>query len=205
MAPHLKVTYFNMKARAEPIRLALAIGDIPFEDERLTREQFAELKETYPFGQLPILTIDHKTVIAQQHAILRYVGRFAGLYPEDPIEQAKVDQFLGFAEDINFAVGKTLHTTDPTLKKSQREELSSKTLPKLFGYLERSASQTATGYLVGSKLTVADIVLYCFDGWLRMGVLDHVSPTILDGFPTLMKIVENVRGNEKVKAWNEAH
>jgi glutathione S-transferase len=38
--PKIKITYFNMKGRAEVTRLCLAIAGIPFEDVRLTGEQF---------------------------------------------------------------------------------------------------------------------------------------------------------------------
>lgn len=33
--PSLKLTYFDTAGRAEAIRLALAIGNIPFTDERI--------------------------------------------------------------------------------------------------------------------------------------------------------------------------
>ena len=36
----IKITYFNMKGRAEPARLCLAIGGIPFEDVRLSGPEF---------------------------------------------------------------------------------------------------------------------------------------------------------------------
>ena len=38
--PRLVLTYFDYAARAESIRLAFALGNIPFVDERLTQEQF---------------------------------------------------------------------------------------------------------------------------------------------------------------------
>ncbi|KAJ3038271.1 hypothetical protein HDV00_000868 [Rhizophlyctis rosea] len=203
--PQLKLTYFPIKARAEPIRLALAVGGIPFEDERIAREQWAALKEKMPFGQMPILTIDNSTVLAQQHAILRYVGKMAGVYPREDLEQAKVDQFMCHLEDITKVVANTLHEQDAEKKKAIREELSATTLPRLYGYMERFAAENGTGYLVGNSLTVADLMLYCSDGWLRMGVLDHIKPDILDAFPNLMKVIKNVGANPKVAEWEKAH
>jgi len=66
----LKLTYFPGGGRAEAIRLAFFVADIPFEDERITNEQFSKRKGLLPFGQLPILEVDG-VVIAQSHAILR--------------------------------------------------------------------------------------------------------------------------------------
>lgn len=52
--PKLKLTYFNIKARAEPTRLALHIAGIPFEDVRLKHEEWPALKGSFPLGQVPV-------------------------------------------------------------------------------------------------------------------------------------------------------
>lgn len=44
MAPSLKLYYFDMAGRAEPIRLILTCGKVPFEDCRFPREEWAKLK-----------------------------------------------------------------------------------------------------------------------------------------------------------------
>lgn len=93
----LKLLYFHIPGRAEAIRLTLALGDVPFKDIRLTREQWAELKPTTPFGQIPVLIVDGE-MLAQSHAILRYAGELAGLYPADPWLAAKVDEVIDATE-----------------------------------------------------------------------------------------------------------
>lgn len=40
----LKLYYFDIYGRAEPIRMLLAHAKVPFEDVRLSGPQFAELK-----------------------------------------------------------------------------------------------------------------------------------------------------------------
>ena len=66
--PQLKMIYFDMKGRAEPTRLALAIGGIDFEDERISREAFMAAKTNgeYPFGQLPVLVVNGRMVAQSQ-------------------------------------------------------------------------------------------------------------------------------------------
>ena len=54
-----KLTYFDAAAsRGEECRLALHLAGLPFEDERLSRDQWAARRESTPFGALPVLTVD---------------------------------------------------------------------------------------------------------------------------------------------------
>jgi hypothetical protein len=46
MAEKYKLTYFNMKALAEPIRLILALGGVEYEDVRIERSQWPEIKQS---------------------------------------------------------------------------------------------------------------------------------------------------------------
>lgn len=44
--PSYKVTYFNVTALGEPIRMLLAYGGLDFEDSRFEKEQWPEIKES---------------------------------------------------------------------------------------------------------------------------------------------------------------
>lgn len=46
-----KLTYFNGRGRAEPIRMIFAAKNQSFEDERLTFDEFKKRKPSYPFGR----------------------------------------------------------------------------------------------------------------------------------------------------------
>lgn len=58
MAPQISLTYFGMRGRVEPTRLALHIADIPFEDKRITHSEWPALKPKTKLGQLPIMHVD---------------------------------------------------------------------------------------------------------------------------------------------------
>eukprot|EP00920_Eleutheroschizon_duboscqi_P037126 GHVT01088906.1.p1 GENE.GHVT01088906.1~~GHVT01088906.1.p1 ORF type:complete len:108 (-),score=16.23 GHVT01088906.1:1775-2098(-) len=88
----MRLTYFDSKAKAESVRLAFFIGGVEFEDKRVSREEFGAMKESLPFGQLPILTLADGSQMAQSLAILTYAAKQAGLLPEDPLQLAKVMQ-----------------------------------------------------------------------------------------------------------------
>jgi glutathione S-transferase len=82
----IKVIYFNMGGRAEPIRLALHYAGVQFEDVRLTGAEFGEKKAAgyFKFGQVPVVEIDGKQ-FAQSAALLTWAGKHSDLYPQDPI------------------------------------------------------------------------------------------------------------------------
>ena len=46
MSPKMKLTYFNMRGLAENIRLILAQANVDYEDHRLEKGQWAEIKES---------------------------------------------------------------------------------------------------------------------------------------------------------------
>jgi glutathione S-transferase len=67
--PKLKLTYFDFHGgRGEPARLALSIGGIPFEDDRVAPSDWPARKPDTPFGALPVLEVDGQT-LAQSNAI----------------------------------------------------------------------------------------------------------------------------------------
>ncbi|GLK72327.1 hypothetical protein KHC23_13780 [Ancylobacter dichloromethanicus] len=81
--PKLKLTYFDFHGgRGEPARLALSVGGIAFEDDRVSFADWERRKADTPFGSLPVLEVDGQT-LAQSNAINRYVGRLVDLYPSD--------------------------------------------------------------------------------------------------------------------------
>jgi len=70
-----KLIYFELRGRAEPIRLFLHAIPIDFHDERIvTVEAWVALKPSLPFGKLPTYDVGG-TRLCESHAILRHLGR----------------------------------------------------------------------------------------------------------------------------------
>jgi glutathione S-transferase len=73
--PKLKLAYFDFHGgRGEPARLALSIGGIPFEDDRVAPSDWLARKPDTTVGALPVLEVDGQT-LAQSNAINSYVGK----------------------------------------------------------------------------------------------------------------------------------
>ena len=100
---YLRVGIYLQGGRGDSIQLAFHYGGIPFADERVTYEQLGKIKESLPFGQVPVLTINEKTVIPQEGAILRYVGRLTGAYLADKEKALNQDIVLNVFGDGRFA------------------------------------------------------------------------------------------------------
>ena len=134
----LKLSYFNIKGLAEAIRLTLFVGNIEFEDERVSFEEFASRKASLPFKQLPTLDIDDgQVILTQSGAILRYAGILAGLYPsEDPLLAAQVDQVLAVIYDLAVAMRPTYAVEDPIAKAALRKEIAVKQISPLLECLD---------------------------------------------------------------------
>ena len=97
----MKLYYFDIFGRAESIRMILNHAKVPFEDVRINGEKLAEMKASgvLEFGQVPMLETADGKHLAQSWAILRYIGRTHGYYPEDPETAWKVDSTIDAVED----------------------------------------------------------------------------------------------------------
>ncbi|XP_066289584.1 glutathione S-transferase 1-like isoform X2 [Branchiostoma lanceolatum] len=97
--PNYKLIYFEARGRAEPARLLFAAGGLQYDDVRLTREQWKELKPKTPMGQLPILEVDG-TEICQSKAIARLIAKEVGMAGKTPLEQARADMIADTVDEL---------------------------------------------------------------------------------------------------------
>ncbi|TMW60518.1 hypothetical protein Poli38472_000560 [Pythium oligandrum] len=200
--PKIKVVYFNAAARAESVRLAFYIGNVPFEDVRLSHQEFGALKETYPYGQLPVIEVDGE-VIAQSEGMLRYAGRLTGLYPvNDPVAALKIDELLGSMDELMSKLSPSFREQDPDKKKALREEVANTIIPRYFGMIDRRLTQMKE-YAVfqNDDLFIHELLINNFARWMKMGVVDHIPTTVCDGYPAIDALIAKVTSHPKVKEY----
>ena len=169
----MKLIYFDFPGRAGPIRQALGIGGVPFEDERFAPADWPMRKGDMPLGAVPVLDVDGIR-LCHSNAILRYAGRLAGLYPDDPLQAAQCDQVLDTVEEILTRIVATFPLEAEEQRKA-REELCTGVLPFYLKALENMIGATDGPFVADGRLTVADLKLVSFTKMLASGQLDHIA------------------------------
>ena len=204
----IKIYYSHLPFwRAEVLRVSLFIRDIPFEDVRISREEFIHLIKTgflpngkrSPFHQLPVIEVEDK-IIGQTGAIARYCGKISNLYSDDMLKAAKIDQIIDAANDITNVVSPTIREKDQEKKMEDRKILVNKLLPRWFRYLENLLSEDDSTWFV-EKMTIADIAMWRLLGWLTSGIIDGIPTSVVDDFPKLKNIHHQVHTHPKVQEW----
>ena len=204
----IKIYYSHLPFwRAEVLRVSLFIKEIPFEDVRVSREEFIHLIKTgflpngkrSPFHQLPVIEVEDK-IIGQTGAIARYCGKISNLYSDDILKAAKIDQIIDAATDITNVVSPTIREKDQEKKMEDRKVLVNKLLPRWFRYLENLLSEDDSTWFV-EKMTIADIAMWRLLGWLTSGIIDGIPTSVVDEFPKLKNIHHQVHTHPKVQEW----
>merc|ERR1711970_753121 len=120
--PDIQLTYFDLRARAEPARLLLAYGGVTYEDERIAtpwddRAGWLAKKSSFAWGQVPRLTWDGK-IIYTALAIARFLAREFGLMGKNNLESGQVDEVVDVIQDTLQAGYKTFWMPDEEKKKA---------------------------------------------------------------------------------------
>ena len=177
--PQLKLSYFDFHGgRAEPARLALHIGGIPFEDHRFTFAEFAEVRKATPFGQVPTLEVDG-VMVTQTDSILRYAGKLAGLYPADPFQALLCDEVMYVVEDANVKLGPTFRMSGDE-QKAARLSLVNGSMSTYLAWLQNQLKAHGGEFFADNRLTVADLKVFVDVRGLNSGRLDHVPTDLVE-------------------------
>jgi glutathione S-transferase len=192
--PKLTLTYFDSTGRAEPIRVALRLGGVPFDDVRLQFPEFTAIKAAgaLPLGSVPVLDVDGVRV-TQTAAMLRYAARLgnASLYPSDAFSALLVDSALdSFNDTLSHALMPSLFERDPARKLAMRAEVAAGPMARVFRYVEGLVATSGGPFVAGATLSIADIVVALQLLQIRSGRLDGLDGATLAPYPRLVTLVE---------------
>ena len=154
-----KLYYFNLYARAEPIRMILAKAGAQWEEQRVEFSEWPALKATMPNGQLPALQVDNGPLMGESIAIARFVAQQHGFYPEDPLVAARSDEAADAYNDLLGKITSPQFTAEEDKKAAAIKDIMENIAPATLKIWE--AQLANGGYIAGDKLTFGD---FCVGG-----------------------------------------
>ena len=198
----LKLTYFNIAARAFPTRICLAAAGIPFVDERVKHAEMVKSRgplgfsPSLPLGQLPVLALPSGRVVTQSSAHWRWAAKKAGLYPRAEAEDDRamfIDELIATTDEMG---AKVPQDKDAEAKRAKRAAFVAEVLPK---YMAFFSSKLAPGPLFFEALTVADLVLFSTLHSIKKGQWDNIEPSVLDAWPAIGRFYDAVLAHDLVQ------
>ena len=178
---------------------------LPAEDHRISFPEWGELKPSTPWGSLPVLTLADGQHLGQQRAIVRLVGKAAGLYPADALAAARCDELCDTIDDVMDVMNAVGQGLEKEAKEAARAEATEPggAIAALFAKIEAfcAAHGTGCGHAVGGALTIADLQLFGQLGFIGSGFYDGVAPSVFDRFPAIQAVRKAVATHPAVLAW----
>ena len=204
--PKLDLVYFPIRARAEPARMIMAYGGIPYTDkdcDGFFGMSFGEAKQggKLPFGQLPVLHIGREggrliesgrvieggRLIAQSGSINRYLAALVkspGFFPTDLSERAYCDMIHDSAEEI-FKIMPIVNIYRGEKFQQEKEDYFKNVLPSR---LQALAKLLATKqFFCGNTVTYCDFSIYHIFDLCRL-----VEPKVFKEFPYVQQWMSRV-------------
>lgn len=199
-----RLTYFDVDGgRGEPVRIAFHAAGVDFEDHRISFDEFMKTRGDLRFTCAPELEVDGVTV-TQSNSMLRYVGKMAGLYPEDDLQALYCDEVMDAVEDLLHQVVQTMGLEGDELK-AARQKLADGWLSVFIKGLAELLERGGGAYFAANRLTVADLKVFVQIRSLRAGTLDHIPTDFVDKLaPGLVKHEERVGNDPIVTAYYAA-
>ncbi|KAB0366230.1 hypothetical protein FD754_010386 [Muntiacus muntjak] len=195
MAGKPKLHYFNGRGRMECIRWLLAAAGVEFEEKFIEQpEDLDKLKSdgSLMFQQVPLVEIDGMKLV-QTRAILNYVATKYNLYGKDMKERALIDMYSEGVADLGDMI-MLLPLCPPDQKDAKIAQIKETTTNRYLPAFEKVLKSHGQDYLVGNKLSKADIHLVEL-----LYYVEEVDPSLLANFPLLKGLKTRVSNLPAVK------
>ena len=195
--PTYKLYYFQGKGRAELTRWIFIQAGVPYEDVRLSKEEWAEFKPKTPYGGMPVLEIDGK-LYGGSVPIQRYIAEQHGLAGFNALENFELSTIYDVTHDLVMRIMMLHFEKDDARKAELKKEVEETHLPKYLGILNKLITDngSADGWIYGNKVTYVDLrIAYLTDFVLQ------VSPNALDAYPAIKKLKEAVEALPNIAKW----
>jgi glutathione S-transferase len=199
--------YYAPGACSMAAHIVLEEGGEKYEPQKMDLAKGEQRTEAYlkihPLGRVPALRLDDGEPLAENTAILPYLGKRFGLWPTDPVGEAKALSLIGFfASTVHPAhahVGRPeRYAADPAAFPTIKEA----GLKSFHGYLKQVDGMLGGREWLSERYSVVDPYAFVFYTWgvrreLPMGELKNYTAfkDRLLKRPAVQRVVEE----EKVK------
>jgi glutathione S-transferase len=157
----------------------------------------------HPLGRVPALQLDDGSPLSENTAILPYLGKRFGLWPADPIAEARALSLVGF-----FAA--TVHPAHAHISRPERYALDAAAFPTIkeagrkafHGYLRQIDGMLAGREWFGDRYSVLDpygLVFYVWGARRELPVAELASYTAFKDRMLARPAVQRVFADEAVK------
>jgi glutathione S-transferase len=194
----LELRYFDMRGRAEQIRLLLAYAKVPYTDTGLARSQWGKHKDKMPLGQVPVLyetTGSTTKSIPQSMSIMRHLARVYNLYGKTEDERVDADILADTVLDWRILdYNKVIYAPNFCSDKSKVTELFKERVPTFLKGLEKLHK--------GKIFFNGDVPLY--SDFMAFDALDSmccVQPDVLNNYPKWTAFLDAMRNLDGVKEY----
>jgi len=198
MPSKIKLTYFNVRGRAEISRLILAQAGVAYEDHRLPREEWPSMKPNTPCGVLPVLEYNG-TTIAQSISIARFLAKEYNLAGKNRVEEAQADMIVDCVSDVLNSVVQIFREKDETKKAEITKTFQTEGLPNAMKMFEKLLSANGGKFFVGKELTWADLAFADFFSGLEA----RYGEAIFGDHKSLKEHIHRVMSLPNIKKWVE--
>jgi prostaglandin-H2 D-isomerase / glutathione transferase len=172
----MKLVYFNGRGLAETTRLLLAINNVNYEDFRyplkiidwathnMVKKEFEQDKSdgklVGSLNKVPFLEIDG-VVIPQSKTIERFIGAKYNMMGDNDIQYSRIDSICECVRDFK-DMYQSVRKLPENEKKDGMKKWFNETLVNKLESLEHILCNEHDTFSVGTRLSLADVVLYSF-------------------------------------------
>ncbi|XP_003833196.1 glutathione S-transferase A2 [Pan paniscus] len=195
MAEKPKLHYSNIRGRMESIRWLLAAAGVEFEEKFIkSAEDLDKLRNDgyLMFQQVPMVEIDGMKLV-QTRAILNYIASKYNLYGKDIKEKALIDMYIEGIADLGEMI-LLLPFSQPEEQDAKLALIKEKTKNRYFPAFEKVLKTHGQDYLVGNKLSRADIHLVEL-----LYYVEELDSSLISSFPLLKALKTRISNLPTVK------
>ncbi|OMJ88720.1 hypothetical protein SteCoe_9262 [Stentor coeruleus] len=188
--------YFDLYARAEPIRVILNYRGLRYDERLYSFQEWPSIKDQFEFQELPCLEIDGLKLV-QSASITKYLCQKLGYSFKDPYLNYLTCSLVDVRDDfITKKIQLCWHEKNP---EGWIDWIRNDFSHILKAIERRYKHNGETGFFVGNSPSVADFVMFVMlhDQFLREKVSEKMRPILESAAPKLIEFVESFKNSSE--------